>query len=171
MGAHKQERELYGDHTLGGPRQANEARFGARARQRNGPRQSNPRLPPPGTLQQTRSQARPQRGPKSDLPPPRHPSSARLPQKHRPAQERAGNPEPGKGTKGPGHPPELIRRSTGWGSKHGGARTTQKQPYQSPATARGPRATLTRGRGARAAGARVQIHAAGRQRGPEGRLN
>ena len=67
---------------------------------------------------------------------------------HRPTQEGASDPEPGRRTKGPGPAnPQLTRRSTGPGGETRRCMNRLERPYQRPVP--GPRATPSWWRGRR----------------------
>ena len=142
--AHKPER--YGGHALHGQSDAKDTRFVAcpgkaegRTEVRRPPAPLAPPVAPPG---------RTARG----LPPPPHPTSPGVgtPQTRRPTPQGAHSPKPGRGGTGPGRsPPEAsqMEHGTEAGRAEGHGPRGTVLPAPSTWTARGARATPTRGGG------------------------
>ena len=194
--AHEREPEQYGYRTLQGLCDAEEACLGARAREAEG-RASDfpasgaaPQPPPPMPLRPLRALSHPHgathRGlaslppPKAAFPPSPSPHArpgARPPRARGPTPHGAGDPEPGRGRRGPGHPPPppphtetLNGQSTE--SRHETRRGTNRmeRPYRRPAQVpHAVRAPHRQGGGsANTQRARAHTRATGTRRGLEG---
>ena len=125
--AHRQEPGQYGDHTLHGPGDAEEARFRARPREAEGRTEAERPFAsaPPGPPNRA-----PEGGRHKDRPPAPPPTRRRTAPDAQARARRDTRPRARRGEKGTGLPPpsEVARRRTGLGHETGGARTAWNGP-------------------------------------------